>query len=627
MAIHVEGLLAIVIFYMLILVVGIWAAWKNKNSGISEGTDRSESIMIGGRDIGLFVGGFTMTATWVGGGYINGTAESVYLPGSGLAWAQAPFGYALSLVVGGLFFAKPMRSRGYVTMLDPFQQLYGERMGGLLFIPALLGEMFWSAAILSALGATLSVIVDININMSVVISALIAIFYTLVGGLYSVAYTDVVQLFCIFIGLWISVPFALSHPAVSDIGVTAVNTVFQSPWLGEIDPSDGWMWADNFCLLVSQCRNTLATYSEAHTEITDILFQYIETLMQLCVCVCVQMLGGIPWQVYFQRVLSASSASYAQVLSFLAAFGCLVMAVPSVLIGAIGASTDWNQTSYGPVPPVEKDESDMILPIVLQHLCPPFVSFFGLGAVSAAVMSSADSSILSASSMFARNIYQLAFRQSASDREIVWVMRITIFVFGALATAMALLTGSVYGLWYLSSDLVYVIIFPQLLCVLFIKGTNTYGSVAGYVFGLLLRVGGGEPYLRLPPFIYYPGWQTRQKEQRLTQEVERFVEQRFPYKTVSMLASLLSNAVFSYVAKYLFESGTLSPKYDFLDAVVSRHSKETMDKTTLVTHDNIILSELAAVQPRHGSVAGTFLNTDVLIDEDHMSPDSSAEHQ
>lgn len=51
------------------------------------------------------------------------------------------------------------------------------------------------------IGATLSVIVDININMSVVISALIAIFYTLVGGLYSVAYTDVVQLFCIFLGL------------------------------------------------------------------------------------------------------------------------------------------------------------------------------------------------------------------------------------------------------------------------------------------------------------------------------------------------------------------------------------------------------------------------------------------
>lgn len=53
--------MAIVIFYVLILFVGIWAAWKNKNSGVVEGTDRSETIMVGGRDIGLFVGGFTMT--------------------------------------------------------------------------------------------------------------------------------------------------------------------------------------------------------------------------------------------------------------------------------------------------------------------------------------------------------------------------------------------------------------------------------------------------------------------------------------------------------------------------------------------------------------------------------------
>lgn len=44
-------------------------------------------------------------------------------------------------------------------------------------------------------------IIDININLSVIISALIATLYTLVGGLYSVAYTDVVQLFCIFLGL------------------------------------------------------------------------------------------------------------------------------------------------------------------------------------------------------------------------------------------------------------------------------------------------------------------------------------------------------------------------------------------------------------------------------------------
>ncbi|XP_076594185.1 high-affinity choline transporter 1 isoform X1 [Chaetodon auriga] len=484
-----------------------------------------------------------------------------------------------------------MRSRGYVTMLDPFQQLYGKRMGGLLFIPALMGEIFWSAGILSALGATLSVIVDINIEMSVIISALIAIFYTLVGGLYSVAYTDVVQLFCIFVGLWISVPFALINPAVSDITVTAVKQVYQSPWTGSIQRGDTWVWIDNFCLL---------------------------------------MLGGVPWQVYFQRVLSSSSATYAQVLSFLAAFGCLVMAVPSVLIGAIGASTDWNQTTYGGVSPKEKDQADMILPIVLQHLCPPFVSFFGLGAVSAAVMSSADSSILSASSMFARNIYQLAFRQSASDREIMWVMRITIFVFGGLATLMALVTGTVYGLWYLSSDLVYVILFPQLLSVLFVKGTNTYGSVAAYLFGMLLRIGGGEPYLLLPPFIYYPGWTTEQRMHHMTGKIEEVVIQKFPFKTISMLASFLGNVAVSYLAKYLFESGKISHKYDFLDAVVSKHSGEIMDKTTLVSRgNNIGLSEMAPMKPRLSvTLAAAFtrrdtLPTETVEEEEESSPDSS----
>ena len=51
-----------------------------------------------------------------------------------------------------MLFANKMRSQGYVTMLDPLQDKFGERMGGLLFLPALCGEVFWSAAILGALG-------------------------------------------------------------------------------------------------------------------------------------------------------------------------------------------------------------------------------------------------------------------------------------------------------------------------------------------------------------------------------------------------------------------------------------------------------------------------------------------
>ena len=102
---------------------------------------------------------------------------------------------------GGLAFAKIMRKKEYFTMLDPFQEKYGLRMGGLLYIPALLGEIFWSAAILAALGATVSVVINLDRFTSIIVSACIAVFYTLIGGLYSVAYTDVIQLACIFVGL------------------------------------------------------------------------------------------------------------------------------------------------------------------------------------------------------------------------------------------------------------------------------------------------------------------------------------------------------------------------------------------------------------------------------------------
>lgn len=73
-------------------------------------------------------------------------------------------------------------------------------MVGLLIRHAVIYTLTHSALVFP-LGATISVIIDINVNISVIISALIATMYTLVGGLYSVAYTDVVQLFCIFLGL------------------------------------------------------------------------------------------------------------------------------------------------------------------------------------------------------------------------------------------------------------------------------------------------------------------------------------------------------------------------------------------------------------------------------------------
>jgi len=513
MGVNIPGVVSIAVFYLIILAIGLWAAWRKRKSGKDQ-----DKTMVGARDIGLLVGSFTMTATWVGGGYINGTSEVVYV--DGLLWTQAPIGYSVSLLLGGIFFAKKMRQQGYVTMLDPIQNKLGRRMGGFLYLPALSGELFWSASILAALGGTLQVILDIDKTLSVIISGCIAIFYTVIGGLYSVAYTDVVQLAAIFIGLWVSVPFAMTNDAVSSITSTSVGG-----WLGTWDIESTGVWIDSALLL---------------------------------------MFGGIPWQAYFQRVLSSDSPRTAQTLSYIASIGCIAMAVPSILIGAVAHSTDWNATSYGLPDPKENNQTSMILPIVLQHLTPVAVSFIGLGSVSAAVMSSADSSILSASSMFTRNIYQNAIRQSANPLELKWVLRATVIGIGGLAMLLALTIDSVYTLWYLSGDFVYVILFPQLVAVVYLD-PNTYGSVAAYIIGLILRLGGGEPTFNLAPFISYPGGK------------------QFPFKTFAMLISGITLIIVSALAKYLFVKGFIKPEWDILGCNLANGGRSYKEKDYEVT--------------------------------------------
>ncbi|CAF1101309.1 unnamed protein product, partial [Didymodactylos carnosus] len=304
---------------------------------------------------------------------------------------------------------------------------------------------------------------------------------------------------------WLAVPFALEHKSVGSIITTWPE------WRGHIEKYQEVKWIDDLLLLI---------------------------------------FGGIPWQVYFQRVLSAKSAQQAMYLSFCAAVGCIVLAVPPVLIGAIAKSTNWTATDYDIKQNITSPEAQkLILPLVLQHLCPKSIAFIGLGAVSAAVMSSADSSVLSASSMFARNVWKLVFRNHAGEREVLWVMRAGIFFVGAAAAGIGILVPSIYLLWILCSDLVYVVLFPQLLCVVYANFTNTYGSLAAYIIGFLFRILIGEPEIGIPQVLVLPWF--------------------IPSKTFCMLLSLFTILFVSYITKTLFESHTIPAKYDIFHCLVN----------------------------------------------------------
>ncbi|MEE6472989.1 hypothetical protein FKM82_009806 [Ascaphus truei] len=266
MALNVPGLIAVIIFYSITLATGLWAAWKAKKS--EKNKTQTEIAIVGGRNLNIFVGLFTTT--------------------------------------GAVFFVKPMRSKNYVTMMDPLQETFGDTMGSILFIPSLLGDIFWFASILASLGATVSIILDVKGYLSIIISGCTVILYTLLGGLYSVAYTDVIQLLFMIVSLWVCVPFALLNSATENIAYTAVHELYQGPWIGKIQ--------------------------------TEYIARWLDDLAYLS-------LGGIAWQTYFQRVLAASSSKQAMITSYLSGILCAVMGIPSILIGAVAASTGLGQRS------------------------------------------------------------------------------------------------------------------------------------------------------------------------------------------------------------------------------------------------------------------------------------------
>lgn len=493
-----NGYLSMAFFYCLMFYMGLSARGSERES--------LSDMLLAGRSLPLGIALLTMTATWVGGGFVNGTAE--YVAGSGLAWAQAPWGYAVSLILGGLIFAGPMRRRNYTTMLDPLADRFGNRMAAVLYLPALLGEVFWTAAILTALGTTFGYILDLPFNLSIILSALVAIIYTSLGGLRSVAYTDVLQLVVVIIGLAVAIPFVMPSGGADELW-TAYQQKFGDaayPW-----PSRSWgntyfLWWDYALLLI---------------------------------------FGGIPWHVYFQRVLSSETEQTARRLSIGAGLLCLLAALPATIIGMVCATTDWQGLGLtGP-------ETDAIaLPYVLKHLTPPLVATIGLGALAAAVMSSVDSSILSASSMGTWNVYRPWMGNRASDVKLQVMVRRLIWIIGIAATLLALQIQSVYALWFLCSDFVYCILFAQLVTALFDSKANTFGSLSGFIIAATLRLGAGEAALGLPRWLPYP-----------MLDAQGVIE--FPFRTTSMLAGLLTIVIVSRMTTKLQPPQPLHRRNDF----------------------------------------------------------------
>ena len=451
----------IVAMYAAFLAVGWLAARKVKDGSPAD-------LIVAGRAMPLWIATLTMTATWVDGGYLLGTAEGVYRS-SIASGIQGGFCFGLSLILGGLFFARRMRALEFTTLADPFEARFGKHWAAVLFLPALAGEIFWSAELLVAIGSTFGSMLGMRLTTAIVISAVVVIAYTMVGGMWSVAYTDAFQLGLVVLGLLVALPFALGASGGLEMSISGYLTARPD-------------------------RGLLAPPSHATA------FWTRPALINWWDVSVMPTLGGIPWNCYFQRVLSCRTPASARWHSLLAGALTMALTVPPLLLGIAAFSYPW------PAPLLAQLNAQpaLTLPMLLQHMTPPFVGLLGLGAIVGAVTSSFSSSILSAAAMISWNGAKRLLLPDLSMIQMKRLIRGSVVVLGACAIVLALRVQSVQALWFFTSDLVFVLLFPQLVCALFDRSANRTGSIVAFVISLLLRLGGGEPLLGLPHFISYP---------------------------------------------------------------------------------------------------------------------------
>ncbi|MCI0465304.1 MAG: sodium:solute symporter family protein [Gemmataceae bacterium] len=456
------GVAAVAGMYAAFLGVGWLAARKVKEGSAAD-------LILAGRAMPLWIATLTMTATWVDGGYLLGTAEGIFKDSLALG-LQGGLCFGISLLLGGLFFAKTMRRLEFTTLIDPFEARFGKQWAAVLFVPALLGEVFWSAELLVALGATFTVILQMDLTVAILLSAVVVTTYTMVGGMWSVAYTDAFQLALIPLGLLAALPFALGQIGGLDAGCQQYFST--RPWAAYLVPP----W----------------TTTDPHWTPPRISSWWDYS--------CMLMLGGIPWNCYFQRVLSCQTPAKARWHSLLAGVLTISLTVPPLLLGMAAAVYAWPAAEAAEL----KDQPSLTLPLLLRDLTPYAVGILGLAAIIGAVTSSFSASILSAGSMLSWNVYRRLLVPHASVWQMRLVIRSSIVLLGAAATVMALRVQSVQELWFFTSDLIFVLLFPQLVVALFDPQANRLGSITAFAVSLILRLGGGEPLLGLPNFLSYP---------------------------------------------------------------------------------------------------------------------------
>ena len=430
-------LIASVVLYLLVTIaIGLWAAMRVHNA---------RDYVVAGRSLPLYMNTATVFATWFGAESV--LSVSVEFSKSGLGGIIAdPFGSSFCLVLVAVFFARAFYRMDLLTIGDFYRKRYGRTMELGTSVIIAVSYLGWTAAQLTALGLVFSTLTDgaVSLQTGIIISGAIVLAYTIWGGMWSVAMTDLFQSVMIILGLGVIAWF------VGDMAGGPGKIIAAAADAGKFEfwPKGGakeWLvFATSFLTLA---------------------------------------IGSIPQQDIFQRVTSAKNERTAIAGSLLGGIVYFTFVFVPVYIVCAGLLVD---PSLGQLMSAEDArEMQRILPAFILGHTPLWIQVLFFGALLSAILSTASGAIIAPTSLCTENIIRPRYPHM-SDRQFLLTLRIVLVSFTLAALVFALQSKqTMYDMVQNAYTVTLVAALVPLAAGVFWKKANNTGAILSAVFGLV----------------------------------------------------------------------------------------------------------------------------------------------
>src|SRR5688572_29495383 len=427
---------SVVLYLLLTIAIGLWAARRVHNA---------KDYVVAGRSLPLYMSAATVFATWFGAETVLSVSATFARDGLGGIIAD-PFGASFCLLFVAIFFARAFYRMDLLTIGDFYRQRYSKTVEVITSVAITASYLGWTSAQLTALGLVFWVLTGgaISLNTGILIGAGIVVVYTIFGGMWSVAITDLFQSVVILVGL------ALVAWLVGDMAGGAGKVIAAAAEAGKFEfwPKGG-------------SKEWLA---------------FLAAWMTLAI-------GSIPQQDVFQRVTSAKDEKTAirGTLIGAAVYFCFAFVPIFIAYSALVIDPGYEKLFAAE----DAREIQRILPDLILNKTPMWAQVLFFGALLSAILSTASGALIAPTSLFTENVIRPFFR-GMTDRQFMLLLRVILVTFTLAALLFALNSKStMYEMVQNAYKVTLVSCIVPLAAGIFWRRANIPGAVLSVVFGLL----------------------------------------------------------------------------------------------------------------------------------------------